>query len=46
MYDFPKPLTGDTSKDLRQLWEDVWRIVEVLRITEQSKEDDNGVSKT
>ena len=35
MLDYPKDLTGVTNDDLKRLWEDVWKIVEELRLLEE-----------
>ena len=37
--DYPRPLTGDTEKDMYQLWEDLWRAVERINLNEQARAD-------
>ena len=34
-YDYPKPLTYNAREDIDRLWEDLWRIVEQLRLAEE-----------
>lgn len=36
-YDFPKPITGDTRDDIRQLWDSLFRLVEQLRLAEEEQ---------
>ncbi len=39
LFDFPRPLTGNTARDVAQLWEDVWKTVEKLSLNEQARAD-------
>ena len=35
MFEFPRELSGNQREDLRQLWADVWRLTEQLRLLEE-----------
>ena len=37
-YEYPKPLSGNAKEDLRQLWEELWKTVERLNVSEQMQE--------
>lgn len=41
-YDFPKPLTYNAREDIDRLWEDLWRIVEQLRLAEEAQARQSG----
>lgn len=38
-YDYPKPQSGNTKEDLKQLWEALWMTVERLNVSEQMLEE-------
>jgi len=35
MFDYPAPLTGDTRRDLDRLWEEMFRLIEELRLLQE-----------
>lgn len=41
-YDFPKPITGNTRDDIRQIWDSLFHIVEQLRLAEEEQARRDG----
>jgi hypothetical protein len=35
MFDYPTPLTGDTRRDLERLWDEMFRLIEELRLLQE-----------
>lgn len=35
--DYPRPLTGDRDRDIQDLWEALWHLIEALNVEEQRR---------
>jgi hypothetical protein len=35
LFEFPRRPTGHTAEDVQRLWEDLWRVVEKLRLLQE-----------
>lgn len=35
--DYPRPLTGDRDRDIQDLWEALWRLIEALNVEDQRR---------
>lgn len=42
MFDYPTPLTGDTRRDLERLWEELFRLIEELRLQQEELKRKGG----
>ena len=38
-HDFPKPLTGYTGRDVHELWETLWKLIEQLNLNDEVVRD-------
>lgn len=41
-FEFPTPLSGKKEKDIQNLWRDLWKIVERLRLLQEEINAKNG----